>query len=134
MVKEAESHAEEDKAKKKTAEAKNNANSLIFSTEKSLTEHGDKISEDEKKAIESAISDLKSALEGDKIDIEAVEAKTEILTQAAMKLGEALYKAAQADASEAGNNNTSSDEDNVVDAEFEEVKDDNNSKKNGTKG
>lgn len=143
MVKDAESHAEEDKKKKERVEVKNQADSLIFATEKSLKEYGDKVSEDEKGAIESAVADLKAAIEAEEIDLEDVKAKTESLTQASMKLGEAMYQASQAEAAangEAGD----SEGDNVVDADFEEVKDEdkkestskkkNSEKKNGTNG
>jgi len=134
MVKDAESHAEEDKKKKAQAEAKNNADSMVFATEKSLKEHGDKISEDEKKAIEDAVADLKSALEGD--DVEAIEAKTQALTEASMKLGEAVYKASQEEAETADSSESSEDnDDKVVDADYEEVKDeDESSSKKKKKG
>ncbi len=115
MVKEAEANAAEDKKRKETVEARNHADALIHSTEKALTEHGDKISADEKGAIETAISDLKAALEG--ADAEAIAAKTGVLAQASMKLGEAMYKAQQ----EAPQGEAPA-EDGVVDAEFEEVK------------
>ena len=142
MVKDAESHAEEDKKKKEAVEAKNQADSLIFATEKSLSEHGDKISEDDKKAIEDSVADLKSSLEGD--DLEDIKAKTESLTQASMKLGEAVYKASQEDTANAeagqetgsqdsGSASSNGDDAKVVDAEFEEV-DESDSKKDGTKG
>jgi molecular chaperone DnaK len=136
MVKDAEAHAAEDKKKKEVVEAKNHADSLIFATEKSLKEYGDKVSSDEKKAIEDAIAELKTAVEaGDATDITA---KTEILTQASMKLGEAVYKAGQAEA-EAGAAETETaeakpDEGKVVDAEYEEVPEEEKSskkKKNG---
>lgn len=136
MVKDAETFAEEDKKKKESAEARNQADSMIFATEKSLKEYGDKISADEKKAIEDAISDLKSAIESG--DVEQIKAKTESLTAASMKLGEAVYKASQAEAAPSGeaesSNATEEDNGKVVDAEFEEVKDDEDSskkKKNG---
>ncbi|HEY7900275.1 MAG TPA: molecular chaperone DnaK [Caulobacteraceae bacterium] len=115
MVKEAEANAAEDKKRKETVEARNHADALIHSTEKALTEHGDKVSADEKGAIETAISDLKAALEG--ADAEAIAAKTGVLAQASMKLGEAMYKAQQ----EAPQGEAPA-EDGVVDAEFEEVK------------
>jgi molecular chaperone DnaK len=123
MVKEAEANAAEDKKRKELVEAKNHADALIHTTEKALAEHGDKVTADEKGAIESAVADLKSALEGD--DAESITAKTSTLMQASMKLGEALYQAQQgagAEASEAPA--AANNDDGVVDAEFEEVKDD----------
>jgi molecular chaperone DnaK len=124
MVKDAESHAEEDKKRKEVAEARNQAESLIHTTEKNLTEHGSALSADEKGEIETAINDLKSALEGDNIDVEDVKAKTDALMNASMKLGEAMYKAQQeAEGGEAAG--AAADEapadDGVVDADFEEV-------------
>ncbi|MCC6699426.1 MAG: molecular chaperone DnaK [Candidatus Hydrogenedentes bacterium] len=94
MVKEGESHAAEDKEKKKEIEIRNNADSLIYSTEKTLREHGDKVSGAEKEAIEAAMKDLRSALEGS--DIPAIERATETLMQASHKLAEAMYQAAAA--------------------------------------
>ena len=91
MVKDAEAHAAEDKKRKEQVEAKNHADALIHTTEKALAEHGDKVSEAEKSAIETAVTELKSALEGE--DASDIQAKTQNLTQAAMKLGEAMYKA-----------------------------------------
>jgi len=118
MVKDAEAHKADDEKRKAMVEAKNQAEAVVHSTEKALAEHGDKIGADDKSAIESALADVKSALEGD--DAEAISAKTQTLIQASMKLGEAMYKAQQAEGGE-----TSSDAgDDVVDAEFEEVSDD----------
>ncbi|NDF12603.1 MAG: molecular chaperone DnaK [Proteobacteria bacterium] len=133
MVREAEEHASEDKQKREAIEAKNQADSLIYSTEKSLKEFGDKVSAQEKSAIEDAIAELKKAVEKD--DIEAVKTKTEALVQASMKLGEAVYKAQQAanDGSAEGGANTDAKADGgdgkVVDADYEEVSDDEKSKK-----
>ncbi len=124
MVKDAEANAEEDKKRRASVEARNNADSLIYSTEKSLGEYGDKISDDEKKAIEDAVAALKKALEGE--DVAEIEAKTHSLTEAAMKLGEAVYKAQQEEGSAAeasGDAKAAKEDDNVVDADFEEVKD-----------
>jgi molecular chaperone DnaK len=115
MVKEAEANAAEDKKRKEAVEARNHADALVHTTEKALAEHGDKIDASEKSAIEAAVADLKGVLESD--DAEAIAAKTQALMQASMKLGEAMYKSQQ---SEAGPSN----DDGVVDAEFEEVKDD----------
>ena len=132
MVKEAEQHASEDKKRKEMVEARNQADSLIYSTEKNLKEYGDKIDASEKQAIETALADLKGVLDGD--DPEAVKAKTETLMQASMKLGEAMYKASQeagagpeagADASGSasgtGSSSGGSSDETVVDADFEEV-------------
>src|SRR5579862_242694 len=96
MVKEAESNAAEDKKRKEQVEAKNQADAAVHSTERALAEHGDKIGEADKSAIEAAMADLKSTSESD--DVEAIQAKTQTLMQASMKLGEAMYQAAQAGA------------------------------------
>jgi molecular chaperone DnaK len=127
MVKDAESHAEEDKKRKAAVEAKNHAEALIHTTEKALTEHGSNVGEGERKAIEDGIADLKEALKGD--DADAIAAKTNTLAQASMKLGEAMYKQQQEgqpgdggpDAATAGEPGKKED---VVDAEFTEVDDD----------
>ena len=124
MVKDAEQHADEDKKKRELIEAKNKAESLVHTTEKSLKEHGDKISASEKEAIETAIKDVKDVMDGD--DLDAINNKTESLMNVSMKLGEAMYKATQeqATASDANTAETSEkkEDDNVVDADFEEVK------------
>ena len=125
MVKEAEANKEADKKKRETVDARNQADSLVFSTEKSLKEHGDKVSAEEKKAIEDGIADLKKSLEG--TDIEDLKKKTQSLIQVSMKLGEAVYKSQQKpDAKKADKNEESKpdDKDNVVDADFEDVKED----------
>ena len=93
MVKEAEANKEADKKKRESVDARNQADSLVFSTEKSLKEHGDKISAEEKQAIETGLTDLKKSLEG--TDVEDVKKKTQSLIQASMKLGEAVYKSQQ---------------------------------------
>ena len=93
MVKEAEANKEADKKKRESVDARNQADSLVFSTEKSLKEHGDKISAEEKKAIEDGIADLKKSLEG--TDSEDIKKKTQNLIQVSMKLGEAVYKSQQ---------------------------------------
>ncbi|MDQ7017791.1 MAG: molecular chaperone DnaK [Robiginitomaculum sp.] len=121
MVKEAESHAEEDKKRRETVEAKNQAEALVHQTEGQLAEHGDKVSEEDKAAIEAALADLKTALEGE--DAADISAKAQTLAQAAMKLGEAIYSASQDETEAQGDAATDGDED-VVDAEFEEVDDD----------
>ena len=123
MVREAEAHAAEDKKRKETVEARNHADGLIHSTEKSLKEFGDKAEASLKAEIEGAITALRAVMDGD--DAEAIKAKTEALMQSSMKLGEAMYKEAEAgDAApgaEAGSAKAS--EDGVVDADFEEVDD-----------
>jgi molecular chaperone DnaK len=123
MVKEAEQNAEADKKKREAVEARNQGESLIHSTEKSLKEYGDKVSAEDKTAIETAITDLRGVLDGE--DGDAIREKTEALAQASMKLGEAMYKASQAEAEAKANGSADDDDDDVVDADFEEVKDDN---------
>ncbi|MFC5586635.1 molecular chaperone DnaK [Nitratireductor kimnyeongensis] len=123
MVKDAESNAEADKKRREAVEAKNQAEALIHSTEKSLAEYGDKVSEEEKKAIEDALAELKTATEGD--DAEDIKAKTNALAEASMKLGQAMYEASQAEAAEtdaAADAKASGDD--VVDADFEEIDED----------
>jgi molecular chaperone DnaK len=127
MVKDAEAHAAEDKKRKELVEARNHADGLIHSTERTLSENGDKIAAADKSAVEAAIADLKSALGGD--DAAAIKAKTDALAQASMKLGEALYKAGQEGPAAGAAGAGPSDEDapagdKVVDADFEEVDDD----------
>lgn len=128
MVKEAESNAAEDKKRRELVETRNQADGLLHSTERSVTEHGDKIGADEKAKIETAMADLKTALEG--TDAETIRTKTQGLAEAAMKLGEIMYKAAQAEAGNAGaegapeGGSADGGDDKVVDADFEEVKDD----------
>jgi len=120
MVQEAESHAAEDKKRRAAAEAKNQGDALVHSTEKALSEHGDKVSADERTAIENAIAGLKEALKGD--DADDIQAKTNTLAQASMKLGEAMYKAQQAAGEGAApEGGEAPKDDNVVDAEFSEV-------------
>jgi molecular chaperone DnaK len=127
MVKDAEEHAEEDKKRRALVDAKNHAESLIHDTEKNVKEYGDKVSPDDKASIEAAIADAKAVMEDANADAEAIKTKTEALTQAAMKLGEAMYKASQAesaggaDAGASGNAQETPKDDNVVDADFEEV-------------
>ena len=129
MVKDAEANKEADKKKRETVDARNQADSLVFSTEKSLKEHGDKISAEEKKAIESAILDLKNSLKG--TDVEDVKKKTQSLIQVSMKLGEAVYKNQQKSQNKKDDGDESKDskakgenKENVVDADFEDVKED----------
>ncbi|MAF62644.1 MAG: molecular chaperone DnaK [Blastomonas sp.] len=118
MVKDAERFAEEDKKRRETAEAKNNAESLLHSTEKQLEEHGEKVDAAVKGEIETAIAELKTAVEGGEAD--AMKSKTEALAQAAMKLGQAIYEKEQAAAASPAAEAAPA-EDNVVDAEFSEV-------------
>jgi len=122
MVKEAEANAASDKTKREAVEAKNQAESLIHSTEKSLKDYGDKVSAEDKGAIETALADLKGVLEGE--DAEVIKEKTNALAEASMKLGEAMYKASQAEAEAKAAGGAKPAEDDVVDADFEEVKDD----------
>ena len=133
MVKEAEQFAEEDKKRRAAAEAKNNAESLIHSTERQLAEHGDKVDASVKEEIEKALAEAKTAVESG--DADEMQQKTAALTQAAMKLGEAMYKAQQAETQGAaggdGGESASTEEqpaqEDVVDAEFSEVDDENKS-------
>ena len=128
MVKEAEANAEEDKKKREIVDTKNQADTMIHSAEKNLKEFGDKVSDQEKTAIDNDIKSLKKALESD--DIEKIKKGLEALTQSSMKLGEAMYKAQQQDPgqpeSDSNQQGSNPDEKNekVVDAEFEEVKED----------
>jgi molecular chaperone DnaK len=127
MVKEAEANAAEDKKRKDMVEAKNHAESLMHSTQKSVVELGDKISAADKSAVDAAIADLKSVLEGE--DAEVIKEKTNGLAQAAMKLGEALYKAQSAGGGtstdgEVPNMEKDDADDDIVDADFTEVGDD----------
>jgi molecular chaperone DnaK len=115
MVKEAEANKEADKKKRDSVDARNQADSLVFSTEKSLKEHGDKVSAEEKKSIEDGISDLKKSLEG--TDVEEVKKKTQNLIQVSMKLGEAVYKSQQkpdANKAEGTKDSKPNDKENVV--------------------
>src|SRR5512135_1220654 len=126
MVKEAEAHAEEDKKRRELIEARNQGDALVHSTEKALSEHGDKVDAAERTNIENAIATLKEAVKTD--DVESIQAKTQALAQASMKLGEAMYKASQAQGGSetppGGEAGGSKPDDNVVDAEFSEVDDD----------
>ncbi len=130
MVKDAEQNSAADKERRESVEARNNADGLIYSTEKTMTEHGESLSAEDKTAIEDAIADLKTALEGEVV--ETITAKTEVLAQAAQKLGEAMYKAQQDEAAagegdmggDAGGQNAAGEGATVVDADFEEVDDD----------
>jgi molecular chaperone DnaK len=123
MVKDAESHAAEDKRKRELIEARNQADGLVYTTEKAVKEHGDKVDEATRAAIEGALAELKQAMEGD--DIEAIRTKTEALATASHKLAEVMYQQAQAGAAgtEGGEAAGGGRQDDVVDAEFEEVDD-----------
>ena len=130
MVKDAEANKEADKKKRESVDVRNQADTLIHSTEKNLKEHGSKISEAEKKSIEDASNDLKESLKGENTD--DIKKKTETLVQASMKLGEAIYKSQQntkpsSDKGD-GKDEKGKKDDNVVDADFEEVKDENKEK------
>ncbi len=127
MVKEAEENAEADKKRKELVEARNQAESLIHATEKSVKEHGDKVDEDAREAIAAAVTDLKSVIEGE--DTEAIQTRAQALAEASMKLGEAIYKAqaeeeAAAEEAEPADDSPAEEGDDIVDAEFEEVQDD----------
>ncbi len=127
MVKDAEANAEADKQRKALVEARNQAEALAHSSEKSLKEYGEKVSEDDRKAIEEAIAALKTAAEGD--DVAAIEAKSQALAEVSMKLGQAMYEASQAEAAEADAKADAAKDDDVVDADFEEIDDDDDKKK-----
>ena len=124
MVREAEEHAEDDKKRRELIDKRNNADSLVHTTEKALAEHGDSLEADDRTAIETAVADLKSVMTGD--DAAAIDSRAQALQAASMKLGEAMYKATQAQAGEApppGAGGGDADA-KVVDAEYEEVRDD----------
>jgi molecular chaperone DnaK len=122
MVKDAEANAAADKERRESVEIRNNAESLIHATEKSISENEDTVEAEDREAAEAAIADLRTALEGD--DKAEIEAKAQALTQAAMKIGEAVYKAQQEAAGEAAAEADAQDEENIVDADFEEVPED----------
>tara|TARA_S200000501_G_scaffold209291_1_gene196598 strand:- start:5126 stop:7051 length:1926 start_codon:yes stop_codon:yes gene_type:complete len=130
MVKDAEANKETDKKKREAVDVRNQADTMIHSTEKNLKEHGSKISDAEKKTIEDSSTSLKEALKSENID--EIKKKTEALVQASMKLGEAIYKSQQKtkpdSKNEDGKDNEGKKDDNVVDADFEEVKDENKEK------
>jgi len=131
MVKDAEANAETDKKKREEVDVKNQADSLVFQVEKNLKEHGDKISSEDKSKIETDLNDLKEAVE--KNDLDLIKTKTQELTQSSMKMGEAMYKDQQANGApgaESGDQPQPDDkadapkDDDVIDADFEEVDDD----------
>jgi molecular chaperone DnaK len=120
MVKDAEANAEADKKRRAGVEAKNQAESLVHSSEKSLKEYGDKVSETDRKAIEDAIASLKTAIEAPEPDADDIQAKTQVLMEVSMKLGQAIYEAQQTE----GGEGSEGGKDDIVDADYEEVKDD----------
>jgi molecular chaperone DnaK len=128
MVKEAESHAEEDKKRRELVEVKNQAEALIHSTERMLKDFGDKVAAGDKALVETAVNDLKTAIQGE--DKDAIKQKVDALAQASMKLGEAMYQASQGAAAGGGGPSASAGapDDKVVDVDFEEVKDDDSKK------
>ncbi|MGI9384000.1 MAG: molecular chaperone DnaK [Methyloligellaceae bacterium] len=133
MVKEAESHADEDKKRRELVEVRNQAEALVHSTEKMLTDFGDKASAEDKAAVEAAVAEMKTAAEGE--DVEAIKQKVDAVAQASMKLGEAMYQATQDAGGDGGDGAPSGDaggeagpDENVVDVDFEEVKDDDGKK------
>ncbi|CAN7505096.1 molecular chaperone DnaK [Rhizobium rhizogenes] len=127
MVKDAESHAAEDKKRREGVEAKNQAESLIHSSEKSLKDFGDKVTEADRNAISEAIAALKTATEASEPDAEDIKAKTQTLMEVSMKLGQAIYEAQQAEAPSA--DASAGGKDDVVDADYEEIKDEDDRKR-----
>ncbi len=129
MVKDAEANAEADKERRESVEAKNQAETLIHSAEKSLEEYGDKVSDEERNEIELAISGLKEVVEAEEPNAEEIKAKSEVLATASMKLGQAMYEAAQSEAAEAdAAADAARDDEEVVDADFEEIDDEDDKK------
>ena len=131
MVKDAEANADADKARRESVEAKNQAETLIHSAEKSLEEYGDKVSDQERNEIELAISGLKEAVEAEEPDAEEIKSRTEALATASMKLGQAMYEAAQSDEEAAAAADAAADaakDEDVVDADFEEIDDEDDKK------
>ncbi|MDG4884799.1 molecular chaperone DnaK [Mesorhizobium sp. WSM4884] len=127
MVKDAEANAEADKKRRALVEARNQAESLVHSSEKSLKDYGDKVSEADRTAIADAISALKAAAEGD--NVADIEAKSQSLAEASMKLGQAMYEASQKEAAEADAKADAAKDSDVVDADFEEIDEDDDKKK-----
>ena len=128
MVKEAEANKEADKKKREAVDARNQADTLLHSTEKNLKEHGSKVSDADKKEIETTAANLRNSLKG--TDVEEIKKNTQDLVQKSMKLGEAIYKSQQSTKPEEASKNKEEEkkDDNVVDADFEEVKEDNKEK------
>jgi molecular chaperone DnaK len=129
MVKDAEANAETDKKRRETVEAKNQAESLIHSSEKSLKEYGDKVTEAERTAISDALAALKTAVEASEPDAEDIKAKTQTLLEASMKLGQAMYESQQTDAANADAAADAARDGDIVDADYEEVNDEDDRKK-----
>jgi molecular chaperone DnaK len=127
MVKDAEANAESDKKRRALVEARNQAESLVHSSEKSLNDYGDKVSEADRTAISDAIAALKTTAEGD--DADAINAATQTLAEASMKLGQAMYEASQKEAAEADAKADAAKDSDVVDADFEEIDEDDDKKK-----
>lgn len=127
MVKDAEANAEADKKRRALVEARNQAEALVHSSEKSLKEYGEKVSEADRTAIADAIAALKTAAEGD--DAAEIEAKTQALAETSMKLGQAMYEASQKEAAEADAKADAAKDSDVVDADFEEINEDDDKKK-----
>ncbi|MER9865280.1 molecular chaperone DnaK [Mesorhizobium sp. M0185] len=127
MVKDAEANAEADKKRRALVEARNQAEALVHSSEKSLKEYGEKVSEADRTAIADAIAALKTAAEGD--DVTEIEAKTQTLAEVSMKLGQAMYEASQKEAAEADAKADAAKDSDVVDADFEEIDEDDEKKK-----
>ena len=129
MVKEAEAHADEDKKRRELVEIKNQGEALVHSTERMLKDYGDKVPAGDKSLVETAVAELKTALQGE--DKDTIKAKTDALAQASMKLGEAMYQASQGQATGGGGGPQAASggsDDKVVDVDFEEVKDDDSKK------
>ena len=129
MVKDAEANAETDKKRREGVEAKNQAESLIHSSEKSLKDYGDKVSETDRNAISDAIAALKTAVEASEPDAEDIKAKTNTLMEVSMKLGQAIYEAQQTDAAHADAAADAARDGDVVDADYEEVNDEDDRKR-----
>ncbi|POG51780.1 molecular chaperone DnaK, partial [Wolbachia sp. wRi_2] len=125
MVKEAEEKAQEDEKRKKFIEVKNQADSLVHSTEKSLTEYGDKVSPEDRSAIENAVNELKEVSKSDNIDdADSIQQKVTNLSQLSMKLGEAMYQASQQNSAENGfssEGNPNDKEEKVVDSDYQDI-------------
>ena len=129
MVKEAEAHADEDKKRRELVEIRNQGEALVHSTERMLKDYGDKVPAGDKSLVETAVAELKTALQGE--DKDTIKAKTDALAQASMKLGEAMYQASQSQAAGGGGGPQAASggsDDKVVDVDFEEVKDDDSKK------
>jgi molecular chaperone DnaK len=124
MMKDAESHSDEDKKARELADVKNNAENLVYSTEKSLRDMGDKVDAATKSEIEAAGAEVKSALEGD--DEELIKAKTEVLMQASHKLAEAVYQQAQQEQAASGSDGSggADNDEHVEEADYEVIDDD----------